>query len=229
MIIITAISKGLPRTCLERLLSCEVEAFVSLITSRPTFLQHSISKHGRLRKGQTTHLAELPRCLGEGVQKMEIMVGACILMLPSLTINWRATSGNFSPLWNILIKHLTSMQWQPRSAEISAYSCGAARVCIIIGPECNIDQPISCTTIIPLDIDGLWCWCYQLINVPIVQFNKDPTTYPRWMMAKDNGNSFGKPLANHSSIVNALRGSTLTLIKSWGALSFDICQSVSRQ
>ena len=109
--------------------------------------------------------------------KMEIMVGACMLMLPSLTINWRATSGNFSPLWNILIKHLTSMQWQPRSAEISAYSCGAARVCIIIGPECNIDQPISCTTIIPLDIDGLWCWYCQLINVPVAQFNKVTT---RW-------------------------------------------------
>ena len=38
-------------------------------------LQHSISKHGRLRKGQTTHLAELPRCLGEGVQKWKLWLG----------------------------------------------------------------------------------------------------------------------------------------------------------
>ena len=98
MIIIAAISEGLLRPCLERLLSCEVEAFVSLITSRPTFLQHSISKHGRLRKGQTTHLAELPRCLREGVQKWKLWLGPASSDSSHFSISDYKLKGN---LWKV--------------------------------------------------------------------------------------------------------------------------------
>ena len=183
MIIIASISEGLLRPCLERLLSCEVEAFVSLITSRPTFLQHSISKHGRLRKGQTTHLAELPRCLREGVQKWKLWLGPASSDSSHFSISDYKLKGNF---WKVSppLKH------SYQTFDINAMATRIRRDHCIFMWRCQSVYNNRLRV--------------QYRSTHILSYNHTLGHWWFMLLAKDIGDSLGKPIANHSCIVNAL-------------------------
>ena len=187
MIIIASISEGLLRPCLERLLSCEVEAFVSLITSRPTFLQHSISKHGRLRKGQTTHLVQLPRCLlGKESKKWKFWLGPASSDSSHFSISDYKLKGNF---WKVSppLKHsYQTSDINAMATRIRRDHCIHIHVALL---ECVYNNRPR----------------VQYRSTHILSYNHTLGHWWSMLLAKDIGNSFGKPIANHSCIVNAWR------------------------